>query len=87
MYHNRPKVYTLDEVSQHKTKKSCWIVLSNIVYDITEYISEHPGGSDIILENAGKDCTDIFNVIHPWINYKLVLKKYLIGYIQHKPKP
>ncbi|KAH9386925.1 cytochrome b5 [Nematocida major] len=78
----KPRPYTLEEVSAHKCKKSCWIVLSGIVYDVTDYLKDHPGGSNIILENAGKDCTEIFNTIHPWINYKKLLKKYLIGYVQ-----
>ncbi|KAI5138674.1 hypothetical protein NEAUS04_1818 [Nematocida ausubeli] len=82
MLHKKPRQYTLEEVSEHTAKDSCWIVLSNIVYDVTEYAKDHPGGSNIIYENAGKDCTDLFNTLHPWINYKKLLQNNLIGYIK-----
>lgn len=79
--HDRPKKYTLEEVSKHKTRESCWIILSGKVYDVTTYLKNHPGGSGIILENGGKDCTEIFNAVHPWIDYRKVLSNRLIGYI------
>lgn len=82
--HHRPKEYTLEEVAKHNTKKSCWIVLSGMVYDLTTYLKNHPGGPEIILNNAGKDCTEIFIALHPWINYKIALRVWLIGYIKKK---
>jgi cytochrome b involved in lipid metabolism len=33
------------------------------VYDITDWHMEHPGGSDILMENAGGDATDFFVAI------------------------
>jgi L-lactate dehydrogenase (cytochrome) len=41
------------EVAKHTTKKDCWIVLDSHVYDVTHFLSEHPGGAPIILKNAG----------------------------------
>ncbi|KAK5222262.1 hypothetical protein LTR72_006519 [Exophiala xenobiotica] len=35
------------------------------VYDITEYIGRHPGGSSILLQYAGKDATAIYEPNHP----------------------
>jgi len=34
------KVYTLDEVKQHKDEKSLWIAISDTVYDVTEFMEE-----------------------------------------------
>lgn len=67
------------EIRQHTTRNSCWIVLKGEVYDVTRYLREHPGGSSIILENSGKECIELFQAIHPWINYKVLLKEYWIG--------
>jgi len=34
------KIYTLDEVKQHKDAKSLWIAISDTVYDVTEFMEE-----------------------------------------------
>ncbi|CAD0084266.1 unnamed protein product [Aureobasidium vineae] len=34
-----------------------WLVIDNIVYDCTDLISEHPGGSTVINSFVGKDCS------------------------------
>ncbi|KAK9434209.1 FMN-dependent dehydrogenase-domain-containing protein [Lipomyces doorenjongii] len=56
---------TLDEVSQHKTARSCWVIIRNTVYDVTDFLPDHPGGSRSILRFAGKDATTDFEGIHP----------------------
>lgn len=38
-------------------KKDYWIVVDNIVYDCTDFISEHPGGEQVILSFVGEDCS------------------------------
>lgn len=35
------------------------------VYDVTSFLSEHPGGSKIILKLAGTDATEEYDPIHP----------------------
>ena len=35
----------------------CWVVIDNIVYDCTEFISQHPGGEQVILSFIGEDCS------------------------------
>ncbi|KAG2634557.1 cytochrome B5-like protein isoform X1 [Panicum virgatum] len=51
--------YTKKEVSTHNTRKDCWIIIKDKVYDVTAYVEEHPGGDDI-LNNAGCDSTEGF---------------------------
>jgi cytochrome b involved in lipid metabolism len=34
-----------------------WIVVDNVIYDCTEFISEHPGGETVIDSFAGQDCS------------------------------
>lgn len=52
------------EVLQHNTKEDCWIIVCNSVYDISDFISKHPGGVDILLTRAGEDATSYFIVKH-----------------------
>ena len=39
------------------TRKDCWIVVDRIVYDCTGFISEHPGGEQVISSFVGEDCS------------------------------
>ena len=53
---------SFDEVQKHNTRGDAWIVIDGKVYDVTDWISSHPGGA--IIENfAGKDCTREFHSI------------------------
>ena len=52
--------YRLTEIKQHNTKKSSWMVIHNKVYDITEFIAEHPGGEEVLLDLAGQEATEAF---------------------------
>lgn len=59
------KKYTFDEVQQHRSQESCWVVLYGNVYDVTSFLPSHPGGSKIILQLAGTDATEEYDPIHP----------------------
>ncbi|KAK4247403.1 cytochrome b5-like protein [Corynascus novoguineensis] len=52
-------------MAKHTTPDSCWVVLHGNVYDVTEFLPEHPGGSRIILQLAGRDATAEYDPIHP----------------------
>jgi L-lactate dehydrogenase (cytochrome) len=41
------------DVAKHHSKNDCWIVLDSKAYNVTNFLSEHPGGAPIILRNAG----------------------------------
>lgn len=52
--------YALDEVAQHAAAESCWTVVADTVYDLTTWISMHPGGQKTILKMCGKDSTESY---------------------------
>lgn len=52
-------------VAKHKSADSCWVILYGNVYDVTEFLPSHPGGSKIILSLAGKDATEDYDPVHP----------------------
>jgi len=58
---------TVDAASlaQHsKRAEGIWVALYDQVYDLTEYIDEHPGGPEAILDAAGTNATEIFEAVH-----------------------
>ncbi len=57
--------YSLAEVAMHNDAESCWVVVEGEVYDVTEFLEEHPGGKGLLLSVAGTDATTTFNGIHP----------------------
>jgi cytochrome b involved in lipid metabolism len=55
------KVFSSKEVSEHKTvENGMWVVIDGSVYDVTQFINEHPGGPKILKRSAGKDASKSF---------------------------
>ncbi|CAO3587108.1 unnamed protein product [Absidia cylindrospora] len=59
------KVISPQEVAKHNTKDDLWIILHGKIYDLTQFLPDHPGGQKIILKYAGTDATSAFDPIHP----------------------
>ncbi len=53
------RMYSLEEIAQHSSESSCWQAINGKVYDVTPFISFHPGGR-LILNGCGKDSTVLF---------------------------
>lgn len=56
--------FTLADVAKHNTPESCYIVVRDLVYDVTKFTDKHPGGSDKIIPLCGKDATGPFTQQH-----------------------
>lgn len=71
---------TLDmaEVAKHNTANSCFLVIKGAVYDVSSFISQHPGGARRITEVCGQEVTGIFASIHSNFAWNL-LGDYFIG--------
>lgn len=59
-----PSGYTMAQVTAHASADSCWTAIGGTVYDLTSWISQHPGGKSAILRLCGKDGTQAFNEEH-----------------------
>ena len=77
------KTFTWEEIKTHNSESDCWVVIAQGsvfgVYDVTQWLTEHPGGSDIILEYAGKDATAMFEDLGHSAEARSIMKRYLIG--------
>ena len=49
------KTFSLEDARKHTSDKDCWLIVHGKVYDVTDFLEEHPGGYDIILTSAGEE--------------------------------
>lgn len=57
-------VFTADEVAMHSTAEDCWTIIDGNVYDVTPFVSRHPGGLAAISTLCGGDGTAQFGGKH-----------------------
>jgi len=55
---------TLDEIKKRNSSTSCWSIVYGNVFDLTKWITKHPGGSEKIRAICGKDGTSSFERQH-----------------------
>ena len=48
------------ELELHCERNDAWMAVRGLVYDVTDFISIHPGGS-VIMEGLGTDCTEQYD--------------------------
>jgi len=58
------KTFTLAQIATHNDVSSCYTIVGSQVFDLTSWISEHPGGEEAILELCGTDGTAAFTEQH-----------------------
>lgn len=56
--------YTLEDVAANNSVDSCWSVVQGQVFDLTNWIAQHPGGPEAVISMCGTDSTEIFEVQH-----------------------
>lgn len=52
------------EISTHNSKSDCWSIVNGNVYNLTSYVSRHPGGQSVIANICGKDGSNAFTNQH-----------------------
>ena len=73
---------TRAELASHNSKKSCYVAIGTRVFDVTEFLADHPGGEDLVLEYAGKD---VAGILEDEISHKHseaayeILEEYVVG--------
>lgn len=58
-------VITVDEFTKHNSKNDCWVAINGKVYDVTDFIPNHPGGVAPLVLHAGHDATETYEKLHP----------------------
>ena len=68
-----PKHISLDELRRHTNRSSCWVVYGGNVYDVTSFLTQHPGGMDAVLFAAGQDLETF------WAQYTVHYRKNVLA--------
>ncbi|XP_068604004.1 cytochrome b5 [Brachionichthys hirsutus] len=71
--------YRLAEVEQMNSFKSTWIIINNNVYDVTKFLEQHPGGEEVLREQAGGDATESFEDVGHSSDARDMARDMLIG--------
>ncbi len=81
------------ELPSHNLQSDCWLAINGKVYDVTKYISSHPGGAQQIIKYCGQEATEAFATMdkanprdHSQSAYQL-LENYYIGELNSVPAP
>jgi cytochrome b involved in lipid metabolism len=70
----------MEKVKANNTASSCWSVIRGKVYDLTNWINSHPGGSGAIRGLCGTDGSAEFSAKHQGqSNPESRLTSYLLG--------
>eukprot|EP01064_Diplonema_japonicum_P003283 TRINITY_DN12130_c0_g1_i3.p1 TRINITY_DN12130_c0_g1~~TRINITY_DN12130_c0_g1_i3.p1 ORF type:complete len:107 (+),score=9.43 TRINITY_DN12130_c0_g1_i3:54-374(+) len=75
---NKCRKISAAELAKHRSPSDCWIVLEEMVYDITRFAITHVGGPDVITRHGGNDATVAFKKQHDLVLIQS-LRPYLLG--------
>lgn len=56
--------YTAAQVATHASASNCWTIVNGSVYNVTSWISQHPGGKQAIVSMCGRDASASFDSQH-----------------------
>ncbi|KAF2448724.1 hypothetical protein P171DRAFT_461459 [Karstenula rhodostoma CBS 690.94] len=81
------RLISYDEVQKHATKDDCWVIINGLVYDMTDFLEAHPGGPSAIIQQAGKDASSKFTLLHPPDAIATLPPEYCLGAIDPETVP
>ena len=71
--------YAREEIAKHASVDDLWVIIDDKVYDLTDYVDEHPGGVDAVAKNGGGDAPEGFKgPQHPSRVFDIV-EEYRVG--------
>ena len=84
----KTRAITKEELTQHATEESMWVVMEGNVMDVTDFYGRHPGGPNLISVFA---LSSLDNELYDaWLSFKssghspgahMILKSFCIGYL------
>ncbi|XP_021893369.1 cytochrome b5-like [Carica papaya] len=81
------KVFTFEDLANHKSRGSCWLLIHGKVYDVTSFMEEHPGGEEVLLAATGRDATDDFEDVGHSDEARALMPNMYIGDIDESTVP
>ncbi|RFU27211.1 hypothetical protein B7463_g9138, partial [Scytalidium lignicola] len=71
--------YTWTEINSHNKPDDLYLVIRHKLYNVTKFQYEHPGGPDLLLDQGGKNVTELFDDACHSDQTKILLKTLEIG--------
>lgn len=53
--------FRLDEVALHASPEDCWLVIDGLVYELTDYLEEHPAPAGVIESWCGREASRAYH--------------------------
>eukprot|EP00943_MAST-04B_sp_MAST-4B-sp1_P009628 g9628.t1 len=78
--------YTWQDIAKHMESSGLdnWLVIDGIVYDVTDWVKEHPGGKQPLINWSANDASKRFRIVHKlpekWL--KEIAPRYRIGILK-----
>jgi len=79
------RVITYAELAKHNTREDAWLAVRGKVFNVTGYVSSHPGGVSPISKGFGKDATSLFNSAHSYVEFEKILRGKQMGILESTP--
>ncbi|CAE7221183.1 CYTB5-E [Symbiodinium sp. CCMP2592] len=54
------KVVSHEELKKHNSEGDVWMAIHGLVYDVSKFMPDHPGGAHLLQDVAGKDASGEF---------------------------
>ncbi|KAF2845830.1 reductase [Plenodomus tracheiphilus IPT5] len=71
--------FSATEVAAHSTRDDLHVIIAGKVYDVTQYLRDHPGGIDVLLDVAGKDATEAYTDVGHSEDADEILATFIVG--------
>jgi len=79
------KTFTYAEVASHNTKKDLYLVIHDKVYNTSNFVDEHPGGEEVLLDVGGQDATEAFEDVGHSDEAREILAGLEVGTLKRQP--
>lgn len=80
-------LHSAADLAKHGNRKSLWLVINNLVYDVTDWQKLHPGGAAALLQYAGRDATEAAAAAHGGSQKAASkMQEFVIGIFDHTTK-
>ncbi|KAK6427918.1 hypothetical protein LTR95_015944 [Oleoguttula sp. CCFEE 5521] len=73
------KEFTFSDVAEHTTKKDCFMIVHDKVYDTSSFVDEHPGGEEVLLDVGGQDASEASEDVGHSDEAREILNGLLVG--------
>ncbi|KAL5486886.1 hypothetical protein EMCRGX_G019423 [Ephydatia muelleri] len=72
------RTFTPAELKLYNEPHNAHVAYRGKVYDVSQFVAQHPGGVDQIMLGAGRDITTVFDSYHPPTALNM-LQPYYVG--------